>query len=223
MRFPSLVIFDMDGLMFDTEKLASEGWLKSAEHHGFQIDSTIIQQFVGMTNEDILNKMSEIYGEDAPIHDWRSYMRNAKALLLEEHMYLPSFKKKGLESLLTYLKSIGVKTAVASSSEMEVINKYLKVTNTSEYIDYRVSGDEVVNGKPNPEVFLRACEKAAVQPSNALVLEDSPAGLKAASSAGISSIFVPDTVIETEELRGLATDVMSDLTEVERFLRSLTN
>ncbi|WP_338451172.1 HAD family phosphatase [Niallia oryzisoli] len=223
MRFPSLVIFDMDGLMFDTEKLASEAWLLSAEHYGFQMDRTIIEQFVGMTNEDILNRMSEIYGKEAPVHEWRSYMRHSKSVLLEEHMYLPSFKKKGLESLLAFLKSKQVNTAVASSSEMAVINKYLTVTNTSDYIDFRVSGDEVVNGKPNPEVFLKACEKADVLPANALVLEDSPAGLRAAKSAGIPSFFIPDTVRETVELRGLVTDVMTDLEEVEKYLRSLSH
>lgn len=223
MRFPSLVIFDMDGLMFDTEKLASEAWLLSAEHYGFQMDRTIIEQFVGMTNEDILNRMSEIYGKEAPVQEWRSYMRHSKSVLLEDHMYLPSFKKKGLESLLSFLKSKQVKTAVASSSEMAVINKYLTVTNTSDYIDFRVSGDEVVNGKPNPEVFLKACEKADVLPANALVLEDSPAGLRAAKSAGIPSFFVPDTVRETVELRGLATDVMTDLEAVEKYLRLLSN
>ena len=221
MRYPALVIFDMDGLMFDTEKIAFNAWNIAAEHYGFTFERSLFEKFVGLTNRDILNGMSAEYGEQSPVQDWRAYMKESKFKLIDENLYQPSFKKKGLESLLTVLKANHVKTAVASSSEMEVIIKYLTATNTKEYIDFRVSGDEVVHGKPDPEVFLTACRKANVAPADALVLEDSPAGIRAARSAGIPSFFIPDFVPESEELRGLTTKVFANLEEVERFLSSL--
>lgn len=221
MEFPSLVIFDMDGLMFDTEKITSQAWMLSGEHYGFEIDQSIIGQLTGLTNTDIMNRVSEIYGEHAPVHEWRSYMRAEKSRLIEENMYLPEFKKEGLDSLLVFLKENQVKTAVASSSEKTAIQKYLQATNIGEYIDFCVSGDEVVKGKPNPEIFLTACKKAGVQPSDALVLEDSPAGIRAAYSAEIPAFFVPDTVPGTPELEQMAARVFVNLTEVEEYLRTL--
>lgn len=221
MLHPSFVIFDMDGLMFDTESLATDAWLLSAEYHGFEIDHSIIQQFVGMTNDDILKRMRVVYGEQAPIHEWRSFMRASKRKLLDEHMYQPSFKKKGLDSLLSYLKSNRILTAVASSSDKELIRQFLHVTETERFFDYYISGQEVANGKPHPDIFLKACETAGVMPSDALVLEDSPAGIRAAKSAGIPSFFIPDTVKETPELAELTTKVFPSLEEVEGFLRSL--
>lgn len=221
MQHPSLVIFDMDGLMFDTEKMASNAWFLSAEHYGFEIDHSIIHQFVGMTNEDILKEMKVVYGEHAPIHEWRSFMRESKRKLIDEYKYQPDFKKKGLDSLLSYLKSVQVLTAVASSSEKETIRQFLNVTDTAKYIDFYVSGEEVVNGKPNPDIFLKACQKANVSPSEALVLEDSPAGIRAAQRAGIPSFFIPDTVKETQELTALTKKVFPSLMEVEQYLRSI--
>jgi beta-phosphoglucomutase len=221
LRYPALVIFDMDGLMFDTEKIAFNAWNLAAEHYGFKFERSLFEKFVGLTNRDILNGMSVEYGDKSPVQDWRAYMRESKGTLIDENLYQPSFKKRGLESLLTVLKANHVKTAVASSSEMPVIIKYLTATNTMQYIDYCVSGDEVVHGKPNPEIFLSACRKADVTPAEALVLEDSPAGIRAARNAGIPSFFIPDIVPESEELRGLTTKVFPSLEEVERFLCSL--
>jgi beta-phosphoglucomutase len=221
LRYPALVIFDMDGLMFDTEKIALDAWNIAAEHYGFKFERSLFEEFVGLTNRDILNRMSVVFGDKSPVHDWRAYMRSSKGTLIDEHLYLPSFKKKGLDSLLTVLKANQVKTAVASSSEKQVIIKYLTATNTKDYIDYCVSGDEVVQGKPNPEIFLTACRKANVAPADALVLEDSPAGIRAARDAGIPSFFIPDIVLESEELSRLTTKVFPCLEEVERFLCSL--
>ena len=222
MRFPSLVIFDMDGLMFDTEELAGIAWEKAGKHFGFEIDRSITAQFVGMKNESIIKSMIDIYGEEAPVLEWRKFMKARKHELEDELMYKESFKKKGLISLLDYLKSEKILIAVASSSEKNIIDKFLKVSDTSKYIDYIVSGDEVVNGKPDPEVFLTACKKADVSPDEAIVLEDSPAGINAAKSAEIPCFWVPDTVKETKELSELATKVFSDLGEVELYLRSLS-
>lgn len=221
MPLPSLVIFDMDGLMFDTEQLAGRAWEMTGTHFGFNIDRSIISQFVGMTNESIIKGMAKIYGEQAPVREWRAFMKAQKRALEEELMDQDGFKKKGLDSLLAYLKSQNVRTAVASSSEKQTIHKFLTASNTSKYIDFAVSGDEVVNGKPDPEIFLTACQKADVPPHKAIVLEDSPAGVKAAKNAGILCFFIPDTVKETRELRDLATRVFPDLGEVEKYFRTL--
>lgn len=223
MDYPSLVIFDMDGLMFDTESLTIDAWNLGAAYYGFDIDRSIIEQFIGITNQDIINKMAEIYGQDAPVAKWRSKVREFKNQLTDEKMHQPRFKKEGLDSLLVYLKASGVKTAVASSSDKQRIQIFLQATNTGKYIDYCISGEEVMHGKPHPEIFLKSCKKANVQVDEALVLEDSPAGIHAAYMAQIPSIFIPDTVKETEELAFLATAVLPNLSEVKNYLCSIKN
>jgi len=219
--FPKLVIFDMDGLMFDTERIAYEAWQKTAEHFGFTFELSIFCNLIGLTNQDIIHYVQSVFGPEAPVLKWREYMKQKKKELLEENLHLESFKKKGLESLLSFLKTKNVKIAVASSNEKAAIERYLKTSGVSEYIDLYVSGEEVKRGKPNPDVFLEACLRAEVKPSKALVIEDSPAGIKAAYQAGIPSFMVPDYSKPTSELREMADQVFDSLESVEQYLRSL--
>jgi HAD superfamily hydrolase (TIGR01509 family) len=221
LQFPSLVIFDMDGLMFNTERLTETAWNLAAEHYGFSIDQSIITRFTGLTDSDIVKKMAEIYGAGSPVRQWREYVLKMKQQLIEKNMHLPSFKKKGLDKLLVYLKANDVQTAVASSSKKATIDRFLTATHVIDLIDYRISGDEVTNGKPDPEIFLRSCKAADSRNDRALVLEDSPAGILAAHRAGIAAIFIPDTIPENQEVDRLATKVMRDLEAVRNLLQSI--
>ena len=218
---PSLVIFDMDGLMFDTERLAYEAWQIASDHYGFQFERVLFEQFIGITNQDIVRKMADYYGPSHPIQEWRAYMRSKKYEL--EHSFIrgPHFKKEGLDKLLQFLKSKGIKVAVASSSSTEVINRFLTVSDTLPFIDLYVSGEEVPKGKPSPDIFLEVCTRSKVKPKDAIVLEDSPAGIQAANNASIPAFFIPDFVKESEVICKLSPKKFVNLAEVEQYLRLL--
>lgn len=219
LEIPSLVIFDMDGLMFDTEKLAYQAWQMTAAHYGFSFERTLFEQFIGITNQDIVRKMADYYGPDQPVQEWRAYMRLKKHELEYSFSRGPHFKKPGLDELLSFLKSQGIKMAVASSSAREVIHRFLTLSDTLPFIDLYVSGEEVPSGKPSPDIFLEVCTRLKVSPKEALVLEDSPAGIQAAYLAGIPAIFIPDFVKETAIIRKLKPKIFGDLAEVEQYLR----
>lgn len=221
MKYPLLVIFDMDGLMFDTETDAYRAWQLTAKKFDFHIDTTLLNQFIGRRNEEILEGLIEFYGEESQTVEWRTYMKQVKLQLVEKHMQEESFKKKGLDSILKYLKKNNTPIAIASSSSSNVINRYLKVTHLDSYIDYIVSGNEVDKGKPDPEIFIKACEKAKVPLEASLVLEDSLAGIKAAHNDSIPCYFIPDRQEVTDEIIQLSTKIFDNLLMVEKYLTSL--
>ncbi|CAI9395182.1 Phosphorylated carbohydrates phosphatase [Bacillus sp. T2.9-1] len=221
MGVPSLVIFDMDGLMFDTEKLAYQAWQMTADHYGFSFERALFEQFIGITNQDIIRKMDAYYGPEQSVQEWRAYMRLKKHELEYSFIRDPNFKKEGLDELLSFLQSKRIKVAVASSSASEVIHRFLTVSDTLPFIDLYVSGEEVSKGKPSPDIFFEVCTRLKVNPKEALVLEDSPAGVQAAYHAGIPAFFIPDFVKETSIIRKLKPKVFENLAEVEQYLRLL--
>lgn len=209
----------MDGLMFDTEKLAYQAWQMTADYYGFSFERALFEQFIGITNQDIVRKMADYYGPNQPVQEWRAYMRLKKHKLEYSFIRGPHFKKEGLDELLSFLQSQDIKIAVASSSASEVIHRFLTVSNTLAFIDLYVSGEEVPNGKPSPDIFLEVCTRLKVKPEEALVLEDSPAGIQAAYLAGIPAFFIPDFVKETAIIRKLKPKIFENLAEVEQYLR----
>lgn len=221
MNDPKLVIFDMDGLMFDTENIAYEAWKEAAEKFNFSMDRAIADQFIGTTGENIVRMMSDIYGAEAPVAEWRQYQQQVKAKKVDENITKKGFKKKGLDILLAYLKDNNTAVCVASCSEAYKINKLLKETQSLQYIDFTIAGDEVTCGKPNPEIFRRACKEAKVLPEQALVLEDSLSGIRAASAAGIPAFFIPDRIIVNQEIKDKAAGVFDSLEDVAFYFRSI--
>lgn len=192
MKKAELVIFDMDGLMFDTGQLSYRAYLESAKHFDFTVNHSVYYYLTGRTDSDIREKMRELYGEDAPISEWRDKINLIRKRILSEEKRV--FKKKGLLELLEFLKNNNYKIALASSSSREKIEYYFKIEDMPDIFDIIVAGDEVNAGKPNPEIFLKACEKANVMPEHALVLEDSVIGIKAALQGIIRPFLIPDNI-----------------------------
>lgn len=127
-------------------------------------------------------------------------------------------KKKGLDELLQYLKSHNYKTIVATSSGRERVDEILKNAQLTQYFDDSICGDEVTHGKPNPEIFLTACHKLGVQPEEALVLEDSEAGIQAAYDGHIDVICVPDMKYPEEKYVQMITKIVKSLDDVIDYL-----
>lgn len=128
--------------------------------------------------------------------------------------------KEGLAELLTYLKAHDYKTVVATSSTRDRVDRILAQTGLIDYFDGSVCGDEVERGKPDPDIFLKACRKADVPPAQALVLEDSETGIEAAHSAGIPVICVPDMKYPAEEFAKKTYGIAESLSQVLAMLQA---
>lgn len=212
------VIFDMDGLMIDSERVTFEGYKKVMESMGYIITEEFYKTVLGITVREGGEKFRKKYGENFPF----------EKILAQVHKYMENVfdtegvpVKKGLLHLLQFLKKNNYKTVVATSSDRKRVDKILKNAKLDDYFDASICGDEVICGKPNPEVFLRACEKIGIMPEEALVLEDSEAGIMAANAGKIKVICIPDMKYPKCNIAKLAYKIMNDLDEVKLFMETL--
>lgn len=192
-----LVIFDMDGLMFDTERIGRIAYGEAGKKYNFTFDDSIFQKITGASCKLRDKSFMETFGESFPLENILSYKEKRMHDLIEEHG-VPI--KTGLIELIKFLKENKVKIALASSSKMSVIKYYLSMTKIGGF-DFIISGEDIKESKPNPEVFLTPCEKLNIDTNNAIVLEDSTNGIKAALNAGIKPIWVPDLIKIPDEIR----------------------
>lgn len=202
-------IFDMDGLMFDTEALWQQGWRMLAKKYGYEPSADFGREISGTSGEVMLGVVRKHYeGIDAEkfIKEERAYVTG----LLEKDVPV----KDGLFTLLDFLKRHGVKMAVASSSRREMIQGNLKKAGCEEYFAAVLSSTEVERAKPAPDVFLAAAKEIGLPPEDCYVLEDSFGGVRAGHAAGAVTIMVPDQVQPTDEIRGLADGVYENLAKV---------
>ncbi len=203
-----LVIFDMDGLMFDTERLAHEGTVAAFKELNIAIDEDILKTAIGQYKFD---RRKYIIGEIPDGLDINSFMidfmtkRRAKILA----QGIP--KKPGLDNLLALCKKLGLKIAVGTSTPLDRTMQYLENAGLADSFDCIVSGDQVANGKPWPDIFLTACQRLQVPVENALVLEDSINGALAAFKADIKCIIVPDIIYPYPEICNIVYAVAASL------------
>ncbi len=191
MRSIHAVIFDMDGLVFDSERIAMRAFICTALHFGFQMNELMHLNLTGRVEEDCAAEMQRMYGQDKDVRAWRAYLREQKASIRKAQGGRVG-KRPGLLALLSYLHERDIPFALASSSTRQTIDSYLE----SEYLLHKftniVDGSQVKRGKPDPEIFLRAATLLGVEPEHALVLEDGLAGITAANAGGFVSGFVYD-------------------------------
>lgn len=209
-----LIIFDMDGLMFDTETVSYEAWVNAAAYYNFHITKDLFERTIG-TN---LNKTREIlvnnFGERFPfelVRDKR--MAISKEIVETKGVVI----KKGLYELLEYLEAKKYKMAVATSTSRSRATKLLQSANVDKYFECILCGDEIENSKPNPEIFIKVSEKLNCNVQNCVVLEDSENGILAAKNAGMIPILIPDIIqpsMEIEQLAFLKLDNLLALMEV---------
>lgn len=210
------VIFDMDGLMIDSERVTYNGYKKVLGDMGLDITEEFYTTLLGRTIETAKQLFENVYGKDFHLDDVIPLVHKYMADLFDNEG-VPV--KKGLVDLLKYLKDNNYKTVVATSSQRKRVDHILNIANISQYFDDSICGDEVTHGKPSPEVFLRACEKAGVSPEEALVLEDSEAGIQAAYSGKIKVICIPDMKYPEEAYASKTTKILPSLEEVIDYLK----
>ncbi len=208
------VLFDMDGLMFDTERLADGMWIKTGAKHGFTITPSDVALLRGLNRERGKEVFLQHFGADFPYDMLLDETIAEFTASLAVNVPLRPYIKE----LLAELKHRGIPAAIGSSTNRTLIEQNLRVAGVEEYFDAIVGGDEVTNSKPAPEVFLKCAAKLGVDPQDCIVLEDSYNGIRAGSSAGCKAIMVPDLDPPTEEMEKLAFAIVPSLKEVSAYL-----
>lgn len=209
------IIFDLDGLMFDTEPVWIAAWDVAFSEQGLSFRHDLLPQFFGASHEAIGKIVDVAYAGDVrALAAVKEHARIGREMMLEQG----AAKKPGLDGLLSYAAEHGIKCAVASASPKELIHAHLEHGNIEGFFSAIVSGDDGLPSKPAPDVFLEAARRLGVAPASAAVLEDSALGIQAAHAGGFIPVMVPDMVEPTEETRKLARFVCSDLFEVRDLL-----
>lgn len=210
------VLFDMDGLMVDTESLSTEAFINSAKAQGYNMTKEETLKVLGFTKANIYQFWIDYFqGTNVDgkklVDDHYEYIENVLYTVGPEKMPY-------VEELLKYLKENNYKIAVASSSDTADIKNNLEKTKLEKYIDEIASGAEVENGKPAPDVFLLAAERLDVDPKDCLILEDSKAGVKAGKASGAMVFMVPDMFTVDKECEDTADRILTNLGEVIEIL-----
>lgn len=211
------VIFDMDGLMFDSERVVGECLKQAAKEFSYIVTDEMRLELLGRNQNDIRMILKGHLGQDYPYEEV-SQLAQKYSQDYYEKKGVPI--KKGLIELLRFLTDNHIYTAVASSSDRHVILDHLKSTDTYRYIDYVVGGNQVSQSKPQPEIFLTACEHFGIQPEDALVLEDSRNGILAAHNGHIPVICIPDLVHHDQETLALTFRCVESLLDVLHIIES---
>ncbi|TQS74981.1 HAD family phosphatase [Ornithinibacillus gellani] len=192
------VIFDMDGLLFDTERIGFRAMEKSMVQIGMPFTLDTYKLLIGAGKNEDERIMQEVYGPEFSMKRIVEHSRTERNRIIESEgiRVMP-----GVQELLDKLDEKGLKRCIASSSSIDTIAYYLELTDLKERFDFYISGDEVPRGKPEPDIFLEACRRGKADPASSLVLEDSLNGLRAAKRAGIKCVLIPDLVDPNEEMK----------------------
>ena len=210
------VLFDMDGVIFDSEIKVVECWKEIADKYGIEGIEEQCYACLGTTREMSRAIMLAHYGAEFP---YDAYKKEMSDLFHSRYGGGRLPKKPGVVELLEFLQMHNIKVALASSTRREVVEQELKDGGIRSYFDAVICGDMVARSKPEPDIFLRACEELQVSPSQAVGIEDSYNGIRALAAAGVTAVMVPDLKQPTEEIAALADIVLPDLFAVKEYLK----
>lgn len=209
------VVFDMDGVIFDSERAVMQCWKEVASRHNIPDIEKAILACTGTTMVRTREIMLNLYGADFPYNE---YARESSAIFHSRYDGGRLPMKQGVKEFLTFLKEHDKKIALASSTRQQVVTDELRDAGIIEYFDCIICGDMVSRSKPAPDIFLKACEELNVSPSDSYAIEDSYNGIRAAHAGGLHPIMVPDLLPADEEMQSLAEIVLPSLTSVMEYL-----
>jgi HAD superfamily hydrolase (TIGR01509 family) len=213
-RKPQAVVFDMDGLLFDTEALYRDSVLAVAAEDGLDLPIKLFLRTIGLPLEPTRALFTAHFG---PGFDFERFWK-ASAVRHHELAAARRYLKTGAEELLDALDAVRLKRAIATSSSHATVQRNLKHHDLADRFHVIVAHGDYARGKPNPDPFLTAAQRLGVAPADCLALEDSYNGIRAASAAGMMTVMVPDLLGPTEEMRGLCLRIARDLHEVRTLL-----
>ena len=199
------IIFDMDGTLYDTEKVYKMAWLEAG------VPLEVYRKFIGTSAATIRSVLTE-NGMDPDV-----ILRDSRAVI-ERELAKGIELKPGARELLQWLKEKGYRTGIATSSTIETARRYLTESQMTEYFDEVISGNQLEHGKPHPDIFLMAADQLQAAPKECMVVEDSFNGVRAGHAAGMFTVMVPDLVQPDEEIAALADAVISSLSEIRFYL-----
>ncbi|MBE7380966.1 MAG: HAD family phosphatase [Leptolyngbya sp. SIO1E4] len=211
MMRPAAILFDMDGLMLDSECLYQAAWQTTARELGYELDDALYLSVVGRSNTEAEETFITVFGSDFPAATFRQrselYWRQ-----LVQSQGIPL--KPGLLALLDWIEQQALPKAVGTSSNLPEAELCLSAVGIRDRFSTVVTVDQVAAGKPEPDIFLEAAKRLGVAPAQCLVLEDSNAGVQAAQSAGMSAVMVPDLQSPTAASKAIALEIFPSLHEV---------
>ncbi len=208
-------IFDMDGLLFDTERLYRESWQETAAQFGMTPDSQFPWAVAGTSGR----QMQEVVQQYYPQVDAQAFI--AQVIARVEGIvaqYVP--QKPGMREILEYMRKHQVRTVVASSSRKKTILHNLQKAGVESFFDAVVSGEQVENGKPAPDIFLAAAAEIGVAPQDCYVLEDGINGARAGLAAGCTTVMVPERDVLPDDLRKNCAGIYRSLYEVQEAMEA---
>ena len=211
------IIFDMDGVIFDTELVYLEIWSKVFEKYGYKLQKEVYAEVLGTGRENVKKVLLNKYGNELPID--KMYREKDKDLEKAVDKGIPL--KEGAYKILSYLKNNNYKIALATSASKERALKQLRYADIEKFFDIIVSRDDVKETKPNPDIFLKAAKKLNVNPNECIVIEDSGAGIKAAFNAGMIAIHVVDLKEPDNEIIRACYKSFNNLNDIRKEIQIL--
>lgn len=211
---PAAVVFDMDGLLFDTETLYQQAIMAAASEGGHAMTPVLFRRMLGGVWQSNRALLLEHYGAAFPVDSFRTAWMRHFDLMAETRLAL----KPGAIELLDTLDELGLPRAIATSSSLQTVRHHLAVHDLAARFDAIVSHGDYLIGKPAADPFLKAAERLGVEPRRCLALEDSFNGIRSAHAAGMITAMVPDLLDPTDEIRALCSAVVDDLHAVRRLI-----
>ncbi|MBQ8825435.1 MAG: HAD family phosphatase [Ruminococcus sp.] len=211
------VVFDMDGVLFDSESLVIQCWEKTAEKYNISDIKAICQSCLGVNSVATKKKFLEKYGDDFP---YDAYKKEMSELYWNEVKAGKLQLKSGVMEILKFLKENDFAVGIASSTRLKVIEEETKRFGLFDMFDKIIGGDMVKNSKPSPEIYLTACKELNVLPEESYAVEDSYNGIRSASAAGMHAIMIPDLLPPNEEMEHLAEHIFTSMGEFQKHLQS---
>ncbi len=192
----SAVVFDMDGVIFDTERICLEAWKVLAERKGLEGIEDVCIRCIGSTTQETIRILNEVYGDRLDVEALHEEIRPLIFELIEKNG-LPI--KMGAKQILQALNERDIPIALASSTRYKTVCSQLEQAGFLKYFSVVVGGDMAKESKPAPDIYLEACRQLNILPQKAVAIEDSFKGIQSAHSAGMTTIMVPDILQPDEE------------------------
>lgn len=205
------VLFDMDGVLLDTESVCRTCWRSAADEFGVDDIDSVFMRCVGRSSADSQKILAERLGgtKNADLFRERTNVLFAR-VEAEQGLALMD----GAAACLERLRSRGFRLALASSTVSEAVNRQLKAAGIKQFFETVTTGDMVASSKPDPEIYLKAAASLSLPPSECVAVEDSPNGVRSAVAAGMRCIMVPDMIESDDEMRALAWSILPSLNEL---------
>lgn len=212
------VVFDMDGVIFDSEALSKRGWLMIGDKYQIPDMEKIFYRCMGLTPPDMKRLFLDVFGEDFP------YDQCCSEAVAFFHDYVDTHGmpiKEGAREMLGWLKDNDISVGLATSTRKETVLRELTDTRLLSFFDEIVTGDMLSRSKPAPDIYLKACEMLHVSPENTWAVEDSYNGIRSAYQAGMKVMMIVDQVEPDDEIAGMTDVVFHSMQEALAYFKGL--